>query len=361
MHRSVPIPYLLAVTCLLTAAGAQTAVSPADRTQLEGSSFTHFPLGRPDARFQFLHADLPPGMVVHGHAFRRDAGQVRGLVDGFAADLQVTLSVSANTPATASSTFANNVGTGATVVLPRTVVVFPSTDRPALDPSPTFDLVVPYQLPFVLPAQPATLCVDTVMFGNSSAAGVDRNLSIYLDAHELQTNGTQEQPGFRMGSGCAATGATTLATATMSLWHLGSTLRLDVAARDGARDDGSGLVHSFLGLGIATVGVPWPFRPQCVMQSSTEHWFALPGTNDATGDLDGSIAGLPVLPAGFRLYLQVGSIKLGTTDLTLSDLTTLVTPPAAAAQLPAVRIAASTSRTATTGAVSTAVPVTQFF
>lgn len=350
----------LAGALLAAPLGAQTAVSPADRATLEGSSFTHFPLGRENARFQFLHSDLPVGMVVSGHAYRRDATQVRGLVDGFVADLEVALSLSPNTPATASATFANNTGPSPTVVLPRTAVTFPATDRPALDPSPLFDLVVPYQFPFVLPANPATVCVDMVLHGNVTSGGPNRNISIYLDAHELHTNGSSEQPGFRTGTGCAAPGNSATSFATMSMWHLGTASQFDVSLRNGVPDDGTNLTRAWLALGLDLVNWPWPARPECVQQSSTNVWFVLGGT-DAQGRYDGSLANLPLLPPGYRIWCQAGSIHLGTGDLAFADASGIVTPPPGPTPLPAVRISASTDRTAASGSVSSAVPVTLFY
>lgn len=351
----------LAALCLacstMTTANAQ-AVSPMDRAALEGSSFTHFPLGRPNGRFQFLHQDLPGGMTLHGHAFRRDASQLRGTVDGFSAELQVTLSMSPRTPQTASATFADNVGQTPVVVLPRTTLVFPATTRPGIDPAPTFDLVVPYSTPYVLPQNGGTLCVDTTMYANVSAAGADRLLSVYLDSHEVSTT-QNEQPGFRSGGGCAPLGSATPATATMALRHVGTGMQLDVAARDGAPDSGTGLAHSYLAFGVSQTASPWPFRPACVLQSSTEHWFVL-GRNDALGDCTSTLQ-WPLLPGGHRVYLQVGSIELGGTDLVFSDLTQMITPPAPQPILSAMRVAASTNRAALTGALSTSVPVTLFF
>lgn len=356
------VPSLLSpamlLACLAPAMAQSQTVSPSDRSSLEGSSFTSFPLGRPNGRFQFLHQDLPGGMTIHGHAFRRDATQLRAVVDGFAAELEVTLSMSPRTPSTASATFSDNVGPSPTVVLPRTTLVFPATNRPALDPSPTFDLVIPYAVPFVLPQAGGTLCVDTVMHANVSAAGVDRSLSVYLDAHELSTS-VNEQPGFRSGGGCAPIGAVAQATAAMTLRRTATNLLLDCAARDGSPDKGNGQSFSYLAFGASQQPQPWPFRPSCVLQSSTEHWFVL-GRNDATGACDGALT-WPILPAGYRVYLQVGSIELGGSDLVFSDLTQMMTPPAAPTTLPAVRIAASTNRASLTGAVSASVPVTLFF
>ncbi|MCA8977385.1 MAG: hypothetical protein KDC98_21870 [Planctomycetes bacterium] len=64
-------------------------VSPADRGQLEGSTFTHLPLGRMDTRMQTLHLDVPGGTVIAGHGYRREAAGVYGSVAAFACDLEV--------------------------------------------------------------------------------------------------------------------------------------------------------------------------------------------------------------------------------------------------------------------------------
>ena len=129
---------LLSLSSLAALAGTasaqiMTAVSPQDRTTLEGSSFTHFPIGRASARMQTLHADLAPGTLLSGHAYRRDAVQVRGVVDAFSCDMQVTLSMSTKLPTQASTTFAQNRGTNPVVVLPRTIIAFPATNRPSID------------------------------------------------------------------------------------------------------------------------------------------------------------------------------------------------------------------------------------
>jgi hypothetical protein len=104
--------FVVVATLLATFAPAQAAVSPTDRAALEGSSFTHFPLGRASARVQTLHRDLPGGTVLHGHAYRRDAIAVRGTVDAFQCELEVRVSLSPLTPTTASTTFASNAEIG---------------------------------------------------------------------------------------------------------------------------------------------------------------------------------------------------------------------------------------------------------
>ncbi len=359
MNHSLWMPLLLGLSAL--PAQQILAVSPSDRADLEGSSFTHFPLGRANARMQTLHRDVPGGTLITGHAYRRDAITVRGQVDGFASDLEVTLSMSASLPTQASATFANNAGTSPVVVLPRTVLQFPATQRPSLDPSPAFDLVVPYQFPFLVPAGGGTLCVDVRIFGNVSTTGSDTNLSVYLDAHENYADGRAEQPGFRTFQGCPAPGATTNCTASTTWWRLATDSRADVSIRDGVPDSGSGTTRGFLCLGTALDGAPWPLRADCPFWSSTEVWFPLPGTMNGNGDYDGSLTALPLLPPGYRLWCQAGSIDLQTAGMSFSDAVTFVTPPPGPQPIPAVRVVNSTNGGAATGTVSNVVPVMAFF
>ena len=309
---------------------------------------------------QTLHADVPGGTVITGHAYRRDAVSVRGTVDGFQAELQVTLSLSPNLPTQVSTTFANNTGASAVTVLPRQWVTFPPTVRPSLDPAPTFDLVIPYLVPFVMPPQGGTLCVDVEIWGNQSTGGPNRNLSIYLDSHEHYPDGRTEQPGFRFGQGCAAPGSTTAAYATMSLWHLGTQQQLDVALRNGVAEDGSGLARAWLAIGLQTASTPWPLNPTCRLWSSADVWFVLPGQPDALGDYDGGLTGLAVLPPGYRLWCQAGSAHLGTGALAFGDGSTFVTPPAGRLPIPTSRVANSSDHAAATRTLSYAVPVMAF-
>lgn len=356
-------PHTFAVVLSLFCAATQAqivAVSPADRQGFEGSSFTHFPLGRASARMQTLHGDLPPATLLSGHAYRRDAIQVRGLVDAFSCDMQVTLSVSPNLPTQASTTFANNRGSNPVVVLPRTILAFPATNRPPIDPAATFELTVPYQVPFLVPATGGTVCVEVEVFGNQTVGGQNQNFSVYLDSHENYTNGQAEQPGYRMGSGCAAPGSTATCFATMTLWHQSTAMRLDVALRNAVpSSNGSSLPLLIMGLQPLT-GITLPGRPDCPFWNTGEAWFLLPGTVDAQGSYDGTLGGLWLLPPGLRLWCQAGSIDLATGDVAASDATTVVAPPAGPLPVPACRIVNSTSQAAATGTVSYAVPVMGF-
>ncbi len=361
-HRSIPVLSFLFAATLGGSVHAQIlAVSPADRDGLEGSSYTHFPIGRANARMQTLHRDVPGGTLLSGHAYRRDAVQVRGLVDGLVSDLQVTLSMSPNLPTQASSTFANNVGSNPVVALPRTFVAFPPTNRPPLDPAGTFELVIPYQVPFLVPPQGGTLCVDVEVFGNQSAAGVDRNLSLYLDAHENYTDGRAEQPGFRTGGGCAAPGQTSDCYASLTLWRRAAGSDLDVSIRNAVPDGGLGTSLPILTIGLGVDGSPIPWRTDCPFWTSAEIWTVLPGAVNTGGDYDGTLLGLPLLPPGMRLWFQAGSFDVASGGLAVSDASTLITPPAGTLPVPTCRIINSTNQAAATGSVSYAVPVMGFF
>ncbi len=356
------LPFVLPLLAMLplTPLVAQQAVSPTDRAQLEGSSFTQFPLGRANARMQTLHADVPAGTLITGHAYRRDAAGVRGQVDGFQSDLEVSLSISPRLPTQASTTFAANAGTNAVVVLPRTVLSFPPTQRPALDPAPSFELLVPYQFPFLMPPNGGTLCVDITIHGNQSTNGTNTNFSCYLDAHENYSDGRAEQIGFRTQQGCPAPGSTTDCTASMTFWRLAANSRLDVALRDAVPDTGNGQGRAFVMLGNTLDGTPWPLRADCPFWSSTELWFVLPGAPNTAGNLDATLTGLPLLPPGYRIWCQSGSIDLATIDMAFSDAVTIVTPPTGPLPIPTARIVNSTNRAAATGTVSYAVPVMAF-
>lgn len=368
--RSSLLPaFVLLATATIAAstAHAQTtttpvAVSPAQRLALEGSSYTHYPLGRRSARMQTLHDDVPGGTVIQGHGYRRDAIGVIGVVAGLAVDVQVTLSMAPHPAAQASGSFAQNIGSNPVVVLPRQVVAFPATDRPAHDPAATWELTIPYSTPFVVPPQGGTLCVDVEVFGNITPNGANQNVSLYLDAHQQYSNGDQPQPGYRFGSGCPAPGNTADCYANLDYWRLGAGgAELEVAIRNGVADDGSGAARAFVTFGTGLANWTWPGRPDCTFWSSSEVWFALPGTMTTTGRYDGTLTGLPLLPHGYRLYCQAGSIDLGNLDVAFGDVSTFVTPPAAVLPVPVQRVANGSDVAATSGSVSRSVPVMAFF
>ncbi|MCA8974634.1 MAG: hypothetical protein KDC98_07925 [Planctomycetes bacterium] len=269
--------------------------------------------------------------------------------------------MSPNAPDQASATFANNIGANAVTVLPRTVVQFPGTARPGLDPAPAFELLIPYATPFTVPAQGGTVCIDVTVFGNSTPSGNNRNFSVYLDGHQNYANGDAEQPGFRFGSGCPARGNTLATYGALTLWHVGSGMELEASVRNGIADDGSGMTRAWVALGTQPVSMPWPLQPSCTVFGSNDVWFEMPGAMTTQGRYDGTLTGLPVLPPGFRLWCQTGSAHLGSGEVSFGDGVTLVTQPSGPMPIPVSRIANSNDHTAVSGSVSYSVPVISLF
>ncbi len=339
-------------------------ISPAGRASIEGDSSSSYPLGRFDARIQQLHADLTPGgsRTLIGHAYRRDAISTRDALTGFTVELEVTASTAPHLPAAAQSSFAANLGRDATLVLPRGPVSFPATGRPGRAPAPSFEYRIPWQTPFTL-AGSATLCLDLTIHGNTTSAGNDRNFSLLLDAQDWRSDGATTQPGYRFGTGCAATGSSTAHSARVEMpRRADGSLELTIDSRDGVPDGGNGIPRLGLVVGLATAPTAWPWKPGCQMLPSLDASFDLPGGNDAAGDWNGSITNLPMLPSGQEFVLQlVSGIPSSGSDLTFSDGTLLTVPPLLPPVQPAARIASGSDRNSTSGTVSSTVTITEFF
>jgi hypothetical protein len=146
----------------------------------------------------------------------------------------------------------------------------------------------------------------------------------------------------------------------LTLWRRATGIDLDLSLRNGVPDGGAATSLVVLTTGLAVDGTPIPWRPDCPFWSSAEVWSVLPGACNTSGDYDGTLAGLPLLPPGLRLWFQAGSIDVVTGALAASDATTLVVPPAGPLPIPACRIVNSTSLSAAAGTVSYAVPVMAF-
>lgn len=348
--------------CLTVMEGrAQSALSPSDRGSYEGSRSTFYPLGRANARVQTLHADLGNSLSqLSGHAYRRDAISTRGLVPGFTAELSVELSISPRNADQPSSRFAENQGSQPSLVLPRTRLVFPDTDRPNAAPSPEFALLVPYATAFAMPPGGGTVCLDITMYGNSGPSGQNVNFSPLIDAHEQFRDRRAEQPGFRFGLGCPAPGASSSHYGNHVLTRRVDGFDLDLRSRFGLPDDGTGGMITVAFFGPATAPMPLPWLTECSMYATPQSIFVLPGANDARGHLDAEISGQFPLPTGFQLTAQLASASLAG-DLTLSDASILSVPPLGPEFIMSSRIANSSDRDSATGSTSLTVPVTLFF
>ncbi|MBK8976882.1 MAG: hypothetical protein IPM29_13265 [Planctomycetes bacterium] len=350
------------LAALPLAAQSPALISPADRAVFEGSASTSYPLGRFDHRLQQLHADLGPGArTLTGHAYRRDAINTRDRLDAFAVDLEVVAATAPHAPDQASATFASNLGSDATLVLPRVTLSFPTTLRPPVDPAPAFDFRIPWSTPFQLGAG-ATLCLDVTILGNQTASGANRNFTALLDSHDFPSDGSSTQPGFRYGAGCPAAGASAPHSASLAFTvDAQGGLGLDIASRDGVPTlPGGPVARLAMIVGLGPQATPWPFKAGCTILPSFDATYSLPGATDAAGDWTGSVAGFPALPPGTRFHVQLASGIAGV-DVTFSDASVLTVPPLAVPVLPAVRVASASDHSATAGTIARSAAVTGFF
>ena len=263
----------------------------------------------------------------------------------------------------ASPNFASNVGQNLTTVLNQTRIAFPAVSRAIVAPAPSFEYFVPFGQAFTLPPN-TPLLVDVIVHGNTRPGGqVDANFSAYLDAHEQPGNGDEIVSGYRYGSGCSAPGTTRLHTTRFEMVRdQSSNLTLDIDSRDGVPDLGLGTPMVAMIASTTNTPLPWPGNPLCVFEPRIDASLTL-GANDAMGDWNGTLATIPNLAPGFQLTSQIVSAipGAGPDQLTVSDPSVVTVPPGRAATPTAVRISSSNDRNASSGTLSTTVPVMMFF
>ena len=360
--RITAAPVAIAAVLATAGLGAQSVVSPAARAQFEGDSSSSYPLGRADGRFQQIHADLGASpRTISQHAYRRDAINQRGDVLAFSTELEVTMSVAAVAPDSAARDFASNHGAGAVTVLPRARVNFPTTSRPAQDPAPGFEHAIPFTTPFNFPGG-APICIDVVIYGNTTSRGNDVNFSAELDAQSFAANGSMSQPGYAYGSGCAAPGSSRPHDASFEFLRAAdASLSLDIDSQDGMPTTSSASAFSALVVSSREQPWVWPWNQACTLVPAIDASVTLSGPNDAAGDWSGSI-NLPQLPVGQRFVVQIASSvpAAGNAELTFSNPSIITVSAMAPPSLPAVRIAHGSDHAATQGTVSPTVTVTEF-
>ncbi len=355
----VPLPHLFVLGLAVAAAPrAQSTVSPYERVNLEGSSSTIYPLGRAHMRLQQLIGDLPTqAMTFQGHAYRRDATTVRGIVNAFRSQISVLASPSPRTTTTASTTFADNQSNPQTL-LNQAWISFPQTDRPTGDVASTFELRIPWTTPLSWSGQ-GVLCLETLVHSNDVNGLPDRNFSVYQDAHDLSRTSSR-QPGYRYGQGCAPQGSTTRAYASLDLVRTTTGLDLEISSRAGVPTDANGPALAVLMLGITSANWSWPSRPECTVMLAPLATDIL-GINDAAGSLDVTRRGVGGGLAGRTVLAQVFTLQPTTGASSISDGTRLVIPTLPPSQLLHVRIANGDDHNALTGTVSYSVPVVELF
>lgn len=169
-----------ATIALLTAcfnASAANLVVPSDHDDTEGNDAqtTLFP---GDLRYitiydpvEFISA-IPEGGVISGFMYRLDGAETRSPVT-MDVEIEVRLSTSPRTEATASLDFADNIGADEKVVLPKQALHLEGSSLSTVIPRP-FDLEVPFAEPFIYDPRRGSLAIDVKVFkGSVSRYGLD--------------------------------------------------------------------------------------------------------------------------------------------------------------------------------------------
>jgi hypothetical protein len=182
---------------------AQTyAYSPAGTATKEGNNNNTIPIWSSSSTYQQIHDyenmvatlnGLTP--LLTGLSFRQNGGG--GAIAGRTFTVQITAGATSTSSSTFSTTFANNLGSAPTVVLPYTAISFPNLNSTS-SPNPP-GIVVPWTTPFAFPpSQGTNLCWEWRHHSaTSNAIGA-------LDA----VSGNDLQSAAREGVGCQASGQT---------------------------------------------------------------------------------------------------------------------------------------------------------
>src|SRR5262245_43034793 len=190
--------------------GAQTTyIAPVGVQKIEGNFGNMIPWGLRSATYQQVHdaMDLAavfqgtPQALIRGLSFRKDWHSA-----GFTArslDAQVTLGTTPITAATATTTFATNLGPSPQVVLPYTSLSFPTL----VNSSPTMPnpqgWFYPFAAPFPYSAYLGNLCWE-LRFKN-----ITSTILGYNDTHSASI---YQMFGTPLGTACVATGKSLPAT-----------------------------------------------------------------------------------------------------------------------------------------------------
>ena len=201
---TVALP-LLAIT-LLPAQTLTPYIAPFGHQSNEGNTNNTIPWWAGSATYQQVH-DAPdlawvfpaPVALIRGLSFRANAGHSLG---ARTLDTQITLGITSVTAATATATFASNLGGSPSVTLPYTSVNLPSVSSVSTpNPQAWF---FPFAAPFVYVISQGNLCWE-LRYRNSTSSATAPN-----DACSGAPTGASFMP--LLGAGCTATGRSLPAT-----------------------------------------------------------------------------------------------------------------------------------------------------
>lgn len=189
-------PLLALFLPCLPAIAQNTAVFPSDHASVEGSTFDRrlpFTSGatvHTQIVYEAIDLQVPNGSSITQLGFRRDSTTVSL---GATLDLQVFITATTVSAATATNNFANNQTSTPVEVFTRKQFVLPDLGNP-LNPNPNGNLVlIPLDVPFAYTAG-SNLAVDYWVHGSSANGSID----YYLDKGSFLATRAQ------YGTGCTA-------------------------------------------------------------------------------------------------------------------------------------------------------------
>jgi hypothetical protein len=280
---------------LLGGLAAQTTyVAPTGYGSLPGSGGNAIPLWSGSAVYQQVHdaADLmtvfpTPVVPIRSISFRIPNG---GSLAARTLDAQVTMGVTPVSAATATTTFASNLGPNPQVVLPYTTLNMPQVSSTS-NPNPQ-SWFFPFQTPFVYPIPTGNLCYE-LRLRNLSATGGS------LDT----VSGTSSRLDPLLGTGCTATGQTSPA-------GIGTrSLNMSTGAWINRLDRGAASASAAMVIGTTAQQL---MLPGMCSSLETLPLLSVTGTTDATGTWNhtltfGRLYGFPRV----TLYAQFAWLDAG--------------------------------------------------
>jgi len=195
--------------------------SPTHFANAEGPTNNNFPFGVPLTPFRYsqIHDDVP-AMVITGMSFRHD--YIPNATAGYSLTMDAWMSTAVTASSAMITTFDNNHGPDKTQVIVNRTYTLPPTDPSALPGG--FDVDFPFDVPFVFPGSPASLCWEVQITATTNTTYVACDSVSSASSTTTGPTNPAIATGY-FGTGCLSTGQVTpmLATPTQSMNWPGAT------------------------------------------------------------------------------------------------------------------------------------------
>ena len=198
--------------CLSTLdSGAAVIVAPGDLATVEGDArnlspfFGGYPTAGSSQRYQQVFASsdfdsLDAPLLITAITFRPDKDQMPFLYTH--PDIQINLSTTTSAPDFLDATFADNVGTDDTIVVNRGPLTLSSLSTGPVGGAMTFDIVVPFETPFLYDPEAGNLLLEVRRY-------VGSGVEIFLDASISDTDTVSRAFGSPVDTSTASNVSTT--------------------------------------------------------------------------------------------------------------------------------------------------------